>query len=80
MFFKKLNELSDRSKFAVAVGSRNANPQDCEMFESPTTFKSTTPFEDMEDEELFEDASAAFFSASHAEDPSGVIPELLAKI
>ena len=78
MFFKKLNELSDRSKFAVAVGSRNANPQDCEMFESPTTFKSTTPFEDMEDCELFEDVTAAFFSASYAENPFGVTPKLLA--
>ena len=80
MFVAKLNEISTQTKFAVAVCSTNANMQDCEMFESPKCFKSTTPFEDMEDEELFEDASAAFFSASHAEDPSGVIPELLAKI
>ena len=49
LFVDKLNELSARSKFAASVGSTNANPQDCEMFESPTTFKSTTPFEDMED-------------------------------
>ena len=63
----KLNELSDRSKFSAAVGSTNANPQDCEMFESSTIFKSTTPFEDMEDCELFEDVPADFVSALHAE-------------
>ena len=80
MFFKKLNELSDRSKFAVAVGSRNANPQDCEMFESPTTFKSTTPFEDMEDCEFFENVTAAFVSDLHVENPSGVTPDLLANV
>ena len=80
MFVDKLNELSARSEFAAAVGSANANPQDCDIFESPTIFKSTTPFEDMEYCELFEDVTAAFSSASHAENPSGVTPELLAKI
>ena len=48
-FAYKLNEISYRSKFSAAVGSTNANPQDCEMFESPTIFKSTKPFEDIEE-------------------------------
>ena len=80
MFVDKLNGLSARSEFAAAVGSTNANPQDCDIFESPTIFKSTTPFEDMEDCELFEDVTSAFVSASHAENPSGVTPELLANV
>ena len=50
------------------------------MFESPTIFKSTTPFEDMEDWKLFEDVTTDFVSASHAEKPSGVTPELLEKV
>ena len=32
MFVHKLNERTAQSKFAVAVGSMDANPQDCEMF------------------------------------------------
>ena len=76
-FVDKLNEISDQLKFTAAVGRTYANPQDCKMFEYPTIFKSTTPFEDMEDCELFEDVTADFVSASHAKNPSGVTPELL---
>ena len=79
-FVDKLNDLSVQSKFAAAVGSTNANPQECEMFESLTIFKSTKPFEDMEDCELFEDVTEAFVSASLAENLSGVTPELLSKV
>ena len=79
-FVDKLNEISDQLKFTAAVGRTYANPQDCKMFEYPTIFKSTTPFEDMEDCELFEDVNADFVSASHAKNPSGVTPELLAKV
>ena len=80
LFVNKLNELSARSKFSADVGSKNTNPQDCENLESPTIFKSTKPFEDMEDCELFEDVTAGFVSASNAEKPYRVTPELLAKV
>ena len=50
------------------------------MFESPTIFKSTTPFEDMENCESFEDVTAAFVGALHAEKPSGITPEMLAMV
>ena len=43
-------------------------------------FKSTKPFEDIEDWESFEEFNAAFVSASHAENPSRVTPELLEKV
>ena len=75
-----MNELSDQSKFDADVGSKNAKPRDCGIFESPKTFKSTTPFEDMEDCDLFEDVTAAFVSASYAEKMYGVTPDLPAKV
>ena len=53
LFVNKLNDISSCSGFAAAVGITNENPQYCEMFESPTIFKSTTPLEYMEDYELF---------------------------
>ena len=57
MFVNKLNERTAESKFAVAVGSMDANPQDCEMFSgnpqdmdaSITNFKSNQPFSDLID-------------------------------
>ena len=79
-FVYKWNELSSRSEFSEAVGSKNAKPQDCELFESQMIFKSMTPFEDIKDCELFEDATAAFVSSPHSENPSGVTLELLAKV
>ena len=72
--------ISAQSKFSAAMGSTNANLQDFEMFESPTIFKSMTPFEAMEDCKLFEYVTAAFVSALHAEKSSGVTPEMLAKV
>ena len=39
-----------------------------------------TPYEDMENWELFEDVTEAFVSASLAENLSGVTPELLSKV
>ena len=88
IFVNKLNEHTDESKFAVAVGSMDANPQDCEIFSvnpqymdfSTTKFKSNQPLLDLLDCGCSEDVSIAFVSASHAENPTGVTPEILAKV
>ena len=88
MFVHKLNERTAQSKFAVAVGSMDANPQDCEMFSgnphdiavSTKKFKSNQPISDGMDCDLFEDISAVSVSASRAEKPSGLTPETLAKV
>ena len=82
MFVNKLNERTAESTFAVAVGSMDANPQDCEMFSgnpqdmdaSITNFKSNQPFSDLIDCDFFEDVSTAFVSVYHAENPTGVTP------
>ena len=87
LFFDGSNERAAQSKFAAAVGSTNANPRECDMFSAnpqdsapnDTNFKSLHPLEDLVDCDLFEDIQKSFVSASHAEKPKGVTPEILMK-
>ena len=88
LFVDRLNGRAAHSKFAADVGSTNANPQDCDMFSAnpqdsapnDTNFKSLHPLEDLVDCELFEDIQKSVVSASHAEKPKGVTPEILMKV
>ena len=90
LFVDRLNERAAQSKFAAAVGSKNANPQDCDIFSAnpkdsdpnDTNFKSLHPLEYLVECEceLFEDIQKSFVSASHAEKPKGVTPEILMKV
>ena len=47
---------------------------------SRINFKNNQPLSDLMDFDFFEDVSTAFVSASHAENPTGVTPEILAKV
>ena len=88
MFVNKLNERAAESKFEVAVGTMDANPKGFEMFSgktqdmyvSTTNFKSNQPLSDLMDFDLFEDVLTEFVSDFHAEKPTGVTPEILAKV
>ena len=88
LFVDRLNERAAQSKFAAAVFSTNANPQECDMFSAnpqdsapnDTNFKSLHPLEDLVGCDLFEDIQKSFVSASHAEKPKGVTPEILMKV
>ena len=82
MFVNKLNDRTDDSKFALAVGSMDAKQQDCEissvnpqdMDVSTTNYKINQFLLDLMNSDLFEDASMEFVSASHVEKSTGVNP------